>query len=266
MLYLVDGNFKATFRGPFVRVQMDDQFIFDTEIALSKKGTDLTVGQLVEFASANNIEINSTKKSDVVAELCDGLSNLKIREINEMTDSQKAEQIIIKAEEDGLGEEATLLALVNGGVPFKKANKLYTQVRVQLGLEVSASDRKTQINDYLAKKGLKPKEYADTLAIVASLQGVVPGLTSSQALSGINKFAKENQIEMPKKPKAVKKARGGFKTQLQNWIVSNASATQAELEDFIAQNKKPESMAKRYSAMLEVANRVAASFSEEAAE
>ena len=257
MKYLVDGKFRATFRGPFVRVQLDDQFVYDTD-----EPTTLTVGQLVEFASANNIEINATKKADVVAELNEGLSNLKLREVNEMTDSQKAEQIIIEANENGLGEEETLLSLVNGGVPFKKASKMYTQIRVQLGLEVSASDRKAQINDYLSKKGLKPVEYSDTLAVVAALQSEVPGLTSSQALAGINKFAKENQIEMPKKPKAAKKPKGGFKAQLITWIVKNPTAKQAELEDFVAQNKKPESMARRYSAMLDCANQVAASYTE----
>lgn len=256
MKYLIDGNFKAALKGEFVRVQSEDHFIIDTD---ELNDTNLTIGQLVEIANSNGIEINATKKSKVVDELVAGLNSIKkIKEVNKMTDSQNAEEIIVTGQELGKSKNEVLVDMVNAGILFNKATKLYNQICIQLGLEVSTTDRKAQINEYLVKNTPEYKEYAELLSTVAALQTNIPGLTSSQAVAGIKKFCKENQIEIPNKPKGEKKAKGGFKTQLINWIVNNPLSTQKDLEQYVAQNKKKEGLASRYSFVLEVANRVEA--------
>ncbi len=250
MKFLINKNFKAVFTGEFVQAKSEDEFVFDTE------SSNLTVGQLNEIASSNNIKITETKKAKVVEQLASGLEKLKLREVTQMSENQIAEEIIIAAHEADKTENETLVELVTAGIQFKHAAKLYNSVRIELGLAVSAADRKKQIADYLATNRPEFKDYEEMLSCVSSLQDTVPGLTTAQAVSGVKKFCKENQIELPKKPRGAGKPKGGLRAQIMEYIIANPESNAAQLEDFVTAKGKDAKIAKRYVPMLEVANAV----------
>jgi len=244
-MYLVDGNFKVVLKGEIVSPRNDEEFVID-----ESKPTLHKIATYKEVAEANGIQVSGKKLQSIFESLLTGLNNLKVKTMTEEVEKNEAEEImmakctdIIKAAfaEGDVDENEVLVQIVNSGVSFRNAQKVYKQITEDLGLRVSAKDRYEQVVDLLGDSATFD-EYSDVEGAVQLITKKVGDTSAPQAMAALRKFAKENEIELPKKPKGSKgdgKPRG-FKAVAYAWIMDNKDCTKDELSAFLKENEQRE--------------------------
>ena len=257
MKVLISNNFKALRQGEFVSANADvGEFIFDSENC-----EDMAIATLLEISSGNDLSVKKAKKSIVVENLTTQLKSLELQEMNEITDSQKVAEIVAAGVEAGSDDEVMLLEIIQAGIKFKVAGKLFAQAMQAGGYRITSKARKEQGRAILVDAEFTPESYEALQAMIEQITDEVDDTTTSQAHAICKAYAKEFEIELPK---PAKKASGGIKSKITSWIVANPTASVEDLLGHIdtlgpfPKEGRAEVLTKRYAFVLEVAGAVAA--------
>lgn len=239
--YLINGSFKALRTGEYVEASKNsEEFILD----FSETDSLPSVATLHEVAKANELKVPKKAHKDEVVELLEShLETLKLPEVNEMTDTQKVEEIVAAGIEAGKSDDDMLVDIVNSGISFKAAGKLFKAVMEDKGLRISAKERAEQAAKILADADFGVEEITDDViaACVASIVDGVKDTNEKQALAAIRKYAKDNNIELPKVKKAAtgggRGPGGGLLDAVSKFMLDNREAGEDEVKAFIESKK-----------------------------
>lgn len=227
MKFLINKDFEAIRCGDFVRADSSNgEFIYDTDDSEA-----LTVSQLSEIADAQGFEIHQKKKTEFQKELNKLLEELDLPTQDTPTETEKVEEIVKRGFENDKSDDEMLIEMVTSGVSFRRAGKLFKDTVERLGLRVSLKDVKEVANEYLEDVRFSPTTYDEVEAAVADLVKNVEGATYKQARLAVRKFAKDNEIALPK-PEKSRRGAIGFKNTVFEWILEHPKATIDQLGKF----------------------------------
>ena len=251
MKLLINNSFKAQRQGEFVKASEDNgEFILDTQ------DSDLAKATLIEIAEANKIEVGSSdNKATLLTKLEEGFENSKLPEQNKMSDSDTVSAIIAAGVEKGLDDEDMIVQIIQAGIKYKAASKMFLAAMTSGGHRISTKDRKEQANALLVEAEFNPETYEDVETAVAAIIEAVADTTEAQAVKLCRLYCKAYELEMPK---AEKKARGSFKTKFQTFVCENPLCSFEDVKAWVLENKKDEKAAKRLWISVEFAQKVAA--------
>ena len=256
MKTLTSSNFKALRQGEFVTASENaGEFIFDSE------NCELAVATLIEISNANGFKLSKGRKSTAVETLNTQLNSLELPEMNEITDTQKVAKIVANGVEAGHDDDTMLIEIVQAGIKFKAAGKLFNQAMAEGGYRITAKDRKEKGRAILVDAEFAPESYDELQAMIERISEEVDDTTTSQANSICKSYAKEFELELPKAPKKAKST-GGFRKVIGGYLLENPSATSDQLlEHLIEKGRDPERALKDatgYAWVIELANGLAA--------
>ncbi|VAW73741.1 hypothetical protein MNBD_GAMMA14-2379 [hydrothermal vent metagenome] len=140
---------------------------------------------------------------------------------------------------------------VEAGVPFRDVVGQFRTAMMAAGLILKPAERNAKLAALL--EDFEPESGSDVSEMIALLMAEIPRTRERQAMAAIRKYAKDNSIDLPK----VKRV-GGFKKKLFDWMVENPTASVGELATFVSEKGKPESVTKRYSEVMLLAQKMAA--------
>lgn len=162
----------------------------------------------------------------------------------------------------GESEDEMGVALVRKGYKFNRAGNLVKQALESLGIKVSAKERFEAVKELLVAMAFAPTSWDEVDACAASLADEVKATSKSQALSAIKRFAKENDIELPSKPKGA--GGGGSRTSAWDiffsWAKQNPTATEADITAFVIAQGRSEGQAPKYASVFNSALNFAREF------
>lgn len=131
-------------------------------------------------------------------------------------------------------EEEMVVELIQNGFKFARAGRIMNQVLQSLGLRMSAKDRSSAVSELLVAWEFAPENWSQVEECATSISEEVDSTSKAQALTAIRKFAKENAIKLPAKPKG---AGGGTRSSkddaFHSWILQNRDATSADISDYV---------------------------------
>lgn len=226
MKALINVRFEVVMKGEFVSAdESRGEFIFDSE------SCDPTLTILSLICQANLVSVpGKSKKKEVIAILAEHINAMEIPSMNDKTDSQKVEEIVAAGVEAGSSDEDMLIEIIQAGIKFKAAGRMFKEAMETGGYRITAKLRKEQCRDILVECEFSPADHDAVMAMIDSLVGKVADTTTSQAHAVIRSYAKEFEIELPA---PVKKASGGLRAKVFAWIVGNPTANKDDLESFI---------------------------------
>lgn len=156
-----------------------------------------------------------------------------------MSDQKDYKEIATRIIENGfasdMSEDDIKMEMFSNKIPFSKLNSLYKQVAIELGLMVDPKVVTENVNEMLKEMPLDEiEEWHQVESAVQHVVDNVDGATSARVLTLMRTYCKENDIELPKKPKA--SGGGGPRTsKLSEAVVSlvnkNPNATKQEAYD-----------------------------------
>lgn len=167
----------------------------------------------------------------------------------------KAKEIIEPLAKAGKSEDEMAIALIqNGGFAFKKAGRLLRKVLEDLGVRMSAKDRLAQASQMLLKADFAPKNWDEVVKVCEWLARELEATDAKQALNAVKKFAKEQGIELPIKPKGSGGggAKTGFRAIFLSWLEANPTAEDATFDKWIKQHDRKASQVSFYKRILGV--------------
>ena len=255
MKILINKNFKALRVGKFVTASEDaGEFIFD-----SKLEDQWPVATILEIGKANGISLKKGKKSEVIEILINHIKTLELPQMNEKTDSQKVKEIVEDGIKSGKSDDDMLIEIVQSGIKFKAAGRMFKEAMETGGYRITAKVRKEQCREMLVNEEFTPKNYEQVQEMMEKLSNEINDTTTSQAYSAIKSYAKEFEIELPKPDK---KSTGGLRSKVFSWIVSNPTSTKEDMKAFITEQgdytaERVEKYVRSYTPTLEVANQIA---------
>jgi hypothetical protein len=259
MKYLIKENFKAVRCGRFVVAdESEGEFIYNTETAYD----DLHSTSLLEIAAANGLKVNKRdKKLNIVGQINAHLMTLKLPEVNKMTDTQIVEEIVEAGVPAGKSDDEMLIEIVNQGVSFKSAGKLFKSVMLAGGYRISAAERAEKANQILADAdflnpvdddGNEVELTTEHVRLMAEhLVAEIADTTEKQAMLAIRKYAKAAEVALPKAKKG-RSSSGGIVNKMSDWMLLNKDCTAEEIATQI-QELKPnitEGQLNKYTTLL----------------
>jgi len=120
-------------------------------------------------------------------------------------------------------------------IDFGDINKTFLQVIAEKGLRLSSKDRTTKTNEFL--EGYEPDGVENHLAKISALQDHL-NCATTMAGAAMRKWAKTNEIDLPKAPKesAVEPGfRGNIKT-VADFAIANKDCTLEDLVKFASES------------------------------
>jgi hypothetical protein len=173
-------------------------------------------------------------------------------------DLEKARGIVEPLASAGKSDDEMVIALIqDGGFSFKKAGRYLNKALEALGVRMSAKDRYEAVCELLLENDFEPKTWDEVKKVAEYLAEELDSTTEKQALVSVRKFAKENGIELPKKPKGGGGGRGkGFRGEIIEWMIENATASDEDFVAWMAGNSKPEALTKRFLGFREMARKI----------
>lgn len=258
MKYLIGENLKVKWKGEFVNADEDKgEFIFDTD------ENELTKATLVGMAEANEVSIG---KKDNVATLVDKLhqsfETLELKEVSVMSDEKKVEEIVVAGVEAGKSDDDMLVEVVNSGVSFKKAIKLFKNVMETKGLRISAKKRADKIAELIAELNFQPETGDDVQSMITKITKEVPDTNEKQAIGALRRWAKKAEYDLPKVKKSGAAA-GGVRGKIYAFMIDHPKATPEQFTAWVTASTdddglgKDEKTAKRFLPVFEVARKMA---------
>jgi len=148
-------------------------------------------------------------------------------------DREKAESIVAPLASAGKTDEAMIVALITqGDFRFKYAGQLLQLALEKLGVRMSNKERYSHISEYLMENVFSPETWEDVMNTAEYFAQELDATDEKQALVAIKKFAKENDITLPGRPKGIDKRSGGtrhgFTAECFQWMVDNANSSEEE--------------------------------------
>jgi len=258
--YLINSDHKAIRRGEYVEATSDGEFILDTETMEDNK--DLTVSALHKIAEANNIKApKNSSRADLIENITTNLEKSKMPEQNHPTQSNIIKGIV---EEEGEHRDADtdsdefevavftrcIEKLNELGITFKikQLGSLVKREIAEQGLVVTNTQRKEMVFDILESGGFNPETWDDVQQVIEHIVAEVNDTDHKQALSAIRKYAKVNEIELPKRSTR-KKSSGSFRSQAIQFMIENSPCSDETLMEFVveADRADPEKVVARLS-------------------
>ena len=239
MKILITGSNKIASFGTFVFPKTgSDESIFDTD--------DVAIKQILALASTNGIEITAKKKADILIQLNDHLVKNNT-EVNTMSDTQKFEDIIVAGFEAETSDNEMFKQLFQAGCEYTDLKTTFTSIVEAKGLRLSPKDRAVKTTEFLEGYTPDATDVESHLAKVSALQDHL-GCATTQAGASMRKWAKDNDITLPKVPKktAPKMAPGfrGNQKIVADHALANKDITFDELVAFAAENVEKTSTGK----------------------
>lgn len=242
MNYLLNNNFKILRKGSHVVAnEKVGEFLYDDE------NTDFEIGILKEIAEANGLQCSGKKKSQYQQSLNEALKMLDVAEQNGPTETEKVEKIVQAGFDAGHDDDTMMIAIVQAGISFRRASRMFKDAVEKLGLRVGVKDVKEVARKLLAEMDFNPQSYGEIQKVAEKLVSEVEGSTAAQAMVAIKSYAKENEIALPKREKGSKKAGpsegSGFKYKVMAWILENPNFDTENMEgfkSFLAENERTE--------------------------
>jgi len=213
-------------------------FVFTTDLSSDIIMTDEnSMKELQDVAKCNGFEIKSKKKIDFVTEFTNLLQQSEIMEITEMTDTEKHLEFIKASLEEGKTDSQIKEGLYGLGVEFDHLGKVLTNIIKEFKLRLTPKERNEKAAEFLT--GYQPTDVETHLAKVSALQDFLK-CSTTQAGSAMRAWAKVEEIELPKAPKASKSTRtpgfGGNHKIIADFILTNREATREQLNEFAKAN------------------------------
>lgn len=148
----------------------------------------------------------------------------------------------------GASEEDMVVVLIQNGFKFARAGRIMNQVLQSLGLRLSAKDRNSAVDELLVAWQFAPENWNQVEACAISLSEEIESTSRAQALTSIRKFAKENGIELPAKPKGVGGGgeRGSKEEAFHSWACANRDATKDDVAEYVESIGVTEKQAPKY--------------------
>lgn len=226
-ILITETNLIVSF-GEFVFANKG-QTIVDTE--------ELTVANIKEIATKNGATITAKKKADIVAQLNDHMVEHNT-EVNTMSDNEKYEKIVVEGIEAGQKDGEIARHLFDAGVEFEDIAKTIKTIANEKGLRLTPKARNIKTAEFL--EGYVPDGVENHLGKVAALQDHLK-CSTTQAGASMRKWAKDNDVELPKVPKkSASKIEPGFRGNIKpiaDWaLAQEVQPTLEELEAFAKEN------------------------------
>jgi hypothetical protein len=153
---------------------------------------------------------------------------------------QKAKTILEPLARDGKSEEDMLVKLIQEGFLSKKAFKLVRSCLEDLGVKMSTKDRCTQTAEILLKNGFAPKDWSEVQDCCTFITKELEATSEKQAMVAIKRFAKDNAIDLPKRPKG--RGQGNsFRAKMHKFMVEHANEGPEVLVEFLNAEGKSQS-------------------------
>lgn len=254
MKALINVGLEIIRKGEFVSAnESAGEFLFDSE------SCDLTLKILVMICQENLVSVpRKSNKKETIAILAEHINTMEIPTMNDKTDSQKVEEIVAAGVEAGSSDEDMLIEIIQAGIKFKAAGRMFKEAMESGGYRITAKLRKEQCRDVLVECEFSPADYDAVLAMVDSLVGKVADTTTSQAHAMIRSYAKEFEIDLPT---PVKQQDMKISEKICNWIIANpGSADEATLTAFLESidvvDKSVVRYVKKYTICMQIANKI----------
>ena len=183
-------------------------------------------------------------------------------EVNEpsqaVLDLAKAKSLIgDDARNEATEDELIVKLITEGGFNYRKATRLMTLALQDLGLKMSAKDRYEAVCEILTENGFAPDTYEDVEKVVGYLAEELESTTEKQALVAVRRFAKEQDIDIPKKPKGGGGGRGpGFRGEIITWMIDNATEDDATFTKWLEGHGKGKGYANHYITFRDMARKI----------
>lgn len=254
MKYLISKNFKVMRKGSHVEASATaGEWIYDTDLA-----KDVDAGKLQEIAKANKLKVVGKKKSEYTQSLNEALENMtNVPEQNKESQTNIVDKIVSEGFAAGKSDDDMLIAIIQAGVSFQRAGKMFKETVERLGLRVGIKDVKEVAAKLLAEIDFSPKSYAEVREVADKIVAQCEGAQQGQALAAIKAYAKEKEITLPKKEKGQRGAIG-FRGKFYDWVVANPTAGEDELVAFLKKEGKDETkLVKRFLPIIQLCQRFA---------
>jgi hypothetical protein len=173
-------------------------------------------------------------------------------------DLAKAKELIEPLAVAGKSEDDMVVVLIQDAEFSAKKAFRYVRLALEaLGVRMSSKERYEAVCELLLENDFQPTEWDEVKKVADYLAEEIDSTTEKQALVAIRKFAKENGIELPKRPKGGGGGRGaGFRGQIIQWCIDNATASDDDFTAWMTSHEKPESLIKRFIGFREMARKI----------
>jgi len=254
--FAINRDFVAFRQGEFVSYSVNEssgEFILNED-------SDFTKATLVEIAEANDLQINlSLKKTEFHNELLNQLSNKEIPTMDQKPQTELVKEIVQQGSESGMSDDDMLIKIVEAGIKFSAAMKMFRDAQQSLGLRLTAKNRREFVADILGDD-FAPTSI-DELNVAIAKVATHDAISEAQARGSVRKYLRDHERETPAAAKAA--VSGGIRGKVLDFLVENPSATSGELQSFISDNQPDEDKAKKLARWstnyLVLANRLATS-------
>lgn len=253
MNIIIDSNFKARFKGQnLTAAEHDGEFVFS-------ENSDFSISTLKEIAKANGFEIPSKelrKKANAHEFVFNTLNTSENIVEAKMSNLDQVKEIVNVGVSEGKSDDEIKIAIVQSGISFKDAQKFFQQAMEECGHRISPKARFAKICDVLDEMEFNPDTPDEVSAVAEKLAEQIDDTSEKQALAAMRKWAKENEIELPKPAKkaggAGRGAGGGLIQKGLDWLVENKDADAEAITNFILSAKDgiTEAQAKKYVSSL----------------
>lgn len=252
--FAINSSFKAVRQGQYARSSINEEH---GEFILNEN-SDLTVATLREIAKANAIDIHTSRKSDIISEILTALSERKLPAMDQKPQSETVREIVEAGYEAGKSDDDMLIEIVQAGIKFSAAMRLFRQVQTELGLRITPKDRREYVNEILGDD-FTP-ETAEDMQDAIDRVGKHDAIGPQQARKAVRQYLKEHEREVPKA--AAQAVTVGARSKIFDFLVENPHCSEQEFSDFVREVKpgdseKQERMVKSYTPTRLLAHRIA---------
>jgi hypothetical protein len=171
---------------------------------------------------------------------------------------EKATAIVSPMASKGKSEDEMIVNLINdGGFGYKKAARLLNKALETLGVRLSAKDRYEKVCELLLEHDFKAETWDEVVKVAQWMAEEIDSTDEKQAMVAIRKYAKDNGLELPKKPKAVGGGRGpGLKGQVMSRLVDIPNESVDDFKKWVSGETERPELVKYYTSLRELCDAV----------
>jgi hypothetical protein len=251
----IGNNFNALRTGEFVARSINEE---KGEFLLNED-SDLPVATLKEIASKNSIDLAGIKKKgDVQSHIISTLINERnLPTMDEKPQDEIALDIVKQGHEANHDDDTILVNLVQAGIKFSAAGRLFREAQTKLGLRLTPDDKREYVTNTLGDD-FTPTT-ADELSTMIDKVAQHDAISPAQARAAVRKYLKDNEREIPKLVNAA--TTGGIRGKIFDLFTANPAIDEAgfasEMEDIQPDAEKRDLLIRNYTSTRLLVNRVA---------
>lgn len=151
----------------------------------------------------------------------------------ELSDIEVAVGIVNELYGSKSDDEIVIDLIQRGGFGFQKAGRLYTQALEAAGHRISKKERYEQAHKLLKDSEFEPSEWSDVVEAAEWLVGEIQDTNSQQAFASIRRFAKDEELELPARPKGEGRARSSVWDRAFGFILENPDVSDEDLTTWL---------------------------------